>query len=427
MTPYRALLLNQFFAPDVSATAQIATELAEDLAADGVDLTVVTSVGSYLGGRLALDRDGERSYRVSRVKSTALGRRSTATRLADYGTFLASAAWKAVRERHFDVIVTMSTPPFLSTIGPIAQLVRGAAFVYWVQDLYPDIAIALGSLDGAGLPGRGLTRLGEAILRRADAVVVPGEAMARRLHGVGADSRRVRVIPNWADSRLVRPVPAHRNRIRSELGLGDGPVVMYAGNMGRAHDMSTLLSAVRAAGPIDTTSFIFAGAGVWRPAVEALAREAGNVRVLPYQPRDRLAEFLSIADVHVVSQHTSMLGLMEPSKLYSVLACGKPVLFIGPDGGEAARILESERVGCVVRNGDVAGVGRALEVLFREGQAMGRRARRLAEGALDRPQRTAAFAQLLREVAGNTSAKRSRRAHGWPQRARTKAGPRSLN
>jgi len=273
--------------------------------------------------------------------------------------------------------------------------------VYWVQDLYPEVAVAFGALRPRLPAARIMAAISRRVLRRADRVVALGEAMRARCVAAGAPPERAVVIPNWADAGAVRPVPHAENPLRRELAGDASVVVMYSGNMGRGHDLATLLEAARLLGDHAGVRFVFAGDGARRGEVEAAAGKLPNVRLLPYQPRERLAESLSAGDLHLVSLSAEMEGLLEPSKLYGIMAAGRPALYVGPAGTEAARTITAERCGTVVRNGDAPGLARLIRDLADDEPArseMGARARAALVDRYSRSVATGRFVRLLHEL-----------------------------
>jgi glycosyltransferase involved in cell wall biosynthesis len=395
----KVLLLNQFFHPDISATAQLATDLAEDLAAAGFEVTALAARGAYLGGGKLPAAEVYRGVRIVRVPCTSLGKASIPRRLLDYGTFYAAAAVRAVTLGHFDVVVAMSTPPLVATLGALLATVRRRTrFVYWLQDVYPELAVHFGVMGERSLAARAFDRLSRFTLRTASAVVVLGEEMARRVRAKGVASERVHVIPNWADADEVRPIPPDRNAFRREHGLEGKRVVLYSGNMGRAHDLDTVVEAARQLRGQADLVFLFIGDGARRGEVEAAARELPSIRLLPYQPRERLTESLSAGDVHLVTQDAGTAGLIEPSKLYGVMAAGRPAVFIGPREAEAAQTILRERMGEVVENGNATAAAKAILQLVADPERPGGAARASFEREYTRRHRAQQFAGLLRAV-----------------------------
>jgi glycosyltransferase involved in cell wall biosynthesis len=394
----RLLLLNQFFHPDLSATSQIATDLAVDLAASGIEVTALASRGSYLGGEKLHARDRHAGVGVVRVAATSFGKRTLFHRAVDYASFYAMSAAKLATLPRQDVVVALTTPPLIAASALVAKTLKGSRLVYWVQDLYPDIAVAMGALRPGSLAARAMSAVSRAVFRRADAVVALGDEMRARCIAAGAAPGRAYVIPNWADGTQVRPVPHDRNPLRSEFVGAARFVAMYSGNMGRVHDLETLLEAARLLRDRREIAFVFAGDGAKRALVEAVARGLPNVRLAPYQPRGRLSESLSAADVHLVTLAPEIVGLAEPSKLYGIMAAGRPALFVGPAVAEVARTIERESCGACFANGDARGLADAVVALAAdpgERREMGKRARRALETRYDRSVATQRIAELV--------------------------------
>jgi glycosyltransferase involved in cell wall biosynthesis len=396
------LLLNQFFHPDLSATSQLATELAEDLVAAGFGVTAVASRGTYLGGGRLPRRDRHRGVEIVRVGATSLGKRTVLHRALDYASFHAAAALALARLPRHDVVVALTTPPLVAATALVARTLKGSRLVCWVQDLYPEVAVAMGALREGSLAARAMAAVSRAAHSRADRVVALGDAMAARCVAAGARADRTVVVPNWSDPASVRPVAHEANPLRAALAGGARAVVMHSGNMGRVHDVATLLGAARLLSRRGDVRFVFVGDGARRGEVEAAARALPNVGLAPYAPRDRLAESLAAADLHLVALLPEAEGLVEPSKLYGIMAAGRPVVLVGPAGSEAARTVVREGCGVVVRNGDAEGLAAAIADLVAHDdarRAMGERARRALEARYARSVATARFGELLREVA----------------------------
>lgn len=391
------LLLNQFFPPDIAPTGQMAADLAEDLVAAGHRVSVVASRGNYLGGERHPDLSQWRGVEVHRVAATSLGKRTLVHRALDYGSFYASAGRALRRLPAHDVIVALTTPPLIAAVALPARR-RGTKLVYWVQDLYPEVAVSFGALAESALATRAMASVSRRVLAGADRVVVLGEAMKEKAVRAGAVAANVAVIPNWADGKVVRPVPHDRNPLRQEMARGARFVVLYSGNMGRAHDVSTIVGAARRLTDRPDIAFVFQGEGDKRAELELGTRGLPNVRFEPYRPREQLAESLSAADVHLVTLAPSVLGLLEPSKLYGVMAAGRSALYVGPAEAEVARTVNAERMGACLANGDVEGLVAAVTRRAADpdlAREEGERARQAFDRGYARRRRTAQFAELL--------------------------------
>ena len=217
---------------------------------------------------------------------------------------------------------------------------RGLHLVNWLQDLYPEVAMALGVPFVQGPLGRGLLRLRDASLRAADANVVVGERMAEMTRARGIAPERIHVIPNWCDDENIQPIAAADNPLRRDWGLADRFVVGYSGNLGRGHEFQTVLAAAEHLRHDDQRlCFLFIGGGKKFAELADAVRERGLdqvFRFLPYQERGLLRLSLGVADVHLMSLKPELEGLIVPSKLYGIAAAGRPIIAIAAPDGEIA-------------------------------------------------------------------------------------------
>lgn len=368
------IFLNRYFHPDHSATSQMLTDLAFGLAKQGRAVTVITSRQRYDAPAVRLPaRETVGGVEIVRVWTSRFGRHRLLGRAVDYATFYLAAAWALWRTaRRGAVIVAKTDPPMLSVMAtPLARL-RGARVVNWLQDVFPEVAETLGvgrgRLAKAGYAG--MRWLRDRSLRAADANVAVGERMALRLERSGISRTRISVVPNWADGNLIRPVPHAHNVLRREWGLTEAFVVGYSGNLGRAHEFETILGAIaaveqqgKAAGPgRPRVVWLFIGGGAQLEVIrrESERRGLSSLRFQPYQPRERLAESLSAADVHLVSLRPELEGLIVPSKTYGIAAAGRPAIFVGDREGEIASMLDAHGCGVTVPIGDSAALARTV-------------------------------------------------------------------
>ena len=384
--PRRVVFVNRFYAPDESATSQMLTDLAEALVRSGIAVEVFCSRQLYGDPGADLPAtETRRGVKVRRLAATRFGRDSLFGRAVDYATFYGCVAAHLLGHlRRGDVLVAKTDPPLLSLVGSVAARCKRASLVNWLQDLYPEVASRL-----ALSP---LPRLVEALLRAARdrslaaarTNVVLGTRMREYLLARGIAPARISICENWADESRLRPLAPSRSALRTKLGLEGEFVAAYSGNLGRAHDVTTLLEAGCALENDPGIAFLMIGGGAGMRALEtqARARSLGNFRFAPYQPRDALSDSLAAGDVHLVSLRPELEGLIVPSKLYGILAAGRPVIFIGDPDGELARLIAEAEIGVSVTSGDPAGLCRALRGLRDDttGRArMGARARQIFE------------------------------------------------
>ncbi|MEM9694074.1 MAG: glycosyltransferase family 4 protein [Myxococcota bacterium] len=348
----RVLAVNQFYAPDQAATSQLLTELCEDLVDAGDEVTVVASPGNYLGGGDQLPpREWIRGVEVRRPWATRLGKGSIPRRLSDYTSFWASAVLAVARAQRPDVVLALTTPPMIAAGTAIVTRLRDVPLVTWVQDVYPDVAVRFGVVGARHPATLGLRAINRATYAHATSIVALSRGMAERLTTQGADPDKVEVIPNWSDSARLTPVEHADNPFRRQLeaqhGLPrDAFVAMYSGNLGAGHDIQTLVEAARHVDP-KRIHFVFIGEGAAKAKARRSSRGLTHVHFLPYQPRESLAQSLSAADVHLASLRSDLAGLLVPSKLYGVMAVGRPLFYLGPPHCEVSEVIVRHEIGWV--------------------------------------------------------------------------------
>lgn len=391
----RILLINQYYPPDASATAGMAAEVARALAAAGHQVTVLAGRPSYgsseRGPWRLLRRDPWEECFVERVGSTAFNRRRMPARLANYVSFLALAAVRALAHRT-DVILAMTDPPLVVLVAVFAAAIRRVPFVYNVRDLHPDMALAAG-LARPGLLAGIWERLHRIALRRARLVIVLGDDMRERLLAKGVPGHRVVVI---RDGARIGSGPTSAASVVASIRDGFRFVVMHAGNLGFAGAWETLLDAAASLAD-EGVGMVFIGDGASRASLKARAAALANVRWLEPRPPQEVAEVLAAGDLQVVSVRRGLEGLVVPSKLYPVLAAGRAVLAVATEKTDLAVIVGTEECGWVADPDDPAAVARAIRAAMRDPAELTRRARR-ASAAAGRFDRARLLADLVREV-----------------------------
>lgn len=402
----KILFVNQYYWPDIAATAQQLTDLAESLAADGDEVEVLCSRGLYDDQDAREDQDAPRrnGVRIRRMRPWGSRTRGMVGRMIGYIGFHVGCAMRVLFGGwRYDVIVTLTDPPL---VGLHAALLRRLSFgrvrhVVWSMDLYPDCLFALEYMRPSSIAARALEMLSRFELGGADAVVALGACMRRRLEDKGVAPERIRTIGVWSD--IPEPAPAG-GTLRSELGLDGKFVVMYSGNAGRAHTFEAICAAMATLADDRDVHFLFVGGGKRLEEITDFSREHGleNFTSRGYFPRERLGESLGLGDVHLVSLRDAMSGVVVPCKLYGIMGVGRPVLFVGPrDSTIAASVIEAE-AGAVVASDDPEGVVAAIRRLAAdrdEARRLGDNGRRFFQDHHERSVCVAEWAALLHQVA----------------------------
>ncbi|MEZ5207996.1 MAG: glycosyltransferase family 4 protein [Acidimicrobiales bacterium] len=303
-----------------------------------------------------------------------------------FGGFTALATVEGAGARRPDVVLAMSPPLTLGPAGAVVARARRVPFVFNIQDVFPDVAIEVGALANPTAIAAA-QRLERASYLAADAVTVLSDDLADNVRAkVGpAAADRVRVIPNFVDTQRIRPA-SRDNAYRREFGLEGRRVVMYAGNLGFSQSVELLLDAARAFADDPDLGDVVAvvnGGGSRRQELEARAAGLDNVRFVDLQPAARLPEVLAAADVHTVLLRRGLARSSVPSKLYSILAAGRPVLASVDAGTEVATTIERAGAGISVAPEDPEAFTAALRRLLAHPAgtaAMGAAGRAFVEG-----------------------------------------------
>ena len=363
----RVLILNQPFYPDVVATGQHASDLAQALVARGHQVTVVCSARAYdEPQRRFPSREKWNGVEIIRVAGMGFGKATKWKRAADFASFMALCALRVAMLPRFDVVIAMTTPPLISVLGALLKPWKAARLLYWTMDLNPDEAIAANYLRAGSRTARLLQRFQKFSLKKSDAIVTLDEFMKQRVvsqlaaEGEAGDAaaERIAVIAPWSHDGDVRFDRTAGDEFRATHKLTDKFVVMYAGNHSPCHPLDTLMKAAKAMRLREDVAFVFVGGGSEHARVAAYAKsnQLKNVRCLPYQPREKLAAVLSAADLHMVVMGDAFVGIIHPCKIYNILAIGAPFLYIGPRQSHVTALLPTlqttQDYAYIVRSGD---------------------------------------------------------------------------
>jgi glycosyltransferase involved in cell wall biosynthesis len=403
----RITLVNQFFPPDLSPTAHLTSSLAAHLAEEGHRVTVITGGEGYVGPRTSSTGTATGAVRVVHLWTPALGKGSVIKRLSDYASFLVGATVRMALMRRQDVIVSLTTPPYVVVSAMAHKLLhRRTRVVLWSMDCYPDVIERLGSRTGGGpvihvdrptrrdlvvakvrdvlRPIASLRRGGPVsvvlrsvnrwVFRRLDHVVALDEPMRELLldgYGSGPDGDRrppATVIPNWEPLGDYPTAPDRSADGRWPIDPDDPElsgrfVVVYLGNLGFGHQVSTPVTAAGLIPVEEDVRWLFVGGGArWEQLAGLAATEGAADRILQrdYVRRDRMPQVMADAGAALIILGDEALGLMSPSKLHANLAAGLPILYVGPEGSNVDTAIARYGCGVSIRHGDAEGLAAAV-------------------------------------------------------------------
>ncbi len=399
---------NRSFYPDTAATGQLLTELCEGLAqTHGCRVSVVSGVpqlpasgNGRPGGRVAR-RERYRGIDIVRARGTRYSKQRFTGRFSNYVSYFLSACWAGLRLDRPAVVVAQTDPPIIGLAGYLAARRFGVPLVMVYNDIFPEVGRLLEDFQSETVC-RALQAVNCFLVRKADRTVALGETMRQRLiEGKGADPAKTIVIHNSADCAAIAPGPKV-NAFSTAHRLADKFVVMHSGNLGLSQGLETLIEAAAELRHVPEIEVVFVGEGIKKPALQDQARRLGlgNVRFLPFQPKARLSESFATADVFVVSLKAGMAGYIVPSKLYSVLAAGRPYVAAVEEECEVASISRRHDCGFVVPPGKAGDLADRILKLHADrpmAERMGANARRAAF-EFDRPRQVKAYHDLFREL-----------------------------
>lgn len=359
--PLRIIVLGPHFAPDTAPTGRILTRIVEELAARGHELHVVSSLPWYRAHTVEQGWAG----RPTRREATAWGsirrvhpfpgsdKRDLLRRAVGFAGFSLLAGWAGLGAggwfRRADAVISMSPPLTMGVTGRLVAWSHRAPQVFNIQDVFPDAAVETGAITNRRVIAVAAW-LERASYRLADAVTVLSDDLRANVTAKVSAARAatVHTIPNFVDTDRIRPGD-RMTPYRAELGIGSEPVVLYAGNVGFSQSLDLLLETARR---LPDVTVLINGDGSARPEVEQRAAALPNVRVAGYVPEDRLGELLATGDVHAVPLRRGLARVSVPSKTYSILAAGRPIVAAIDAGTEVPRILVASGAGVVVAPDD---------------------------------------------------------------------------
>jgi colanic acid biosynthesis glycosyl transferase WcaI len=335
----RILLLNLYFPPDTSATAKMAHGVVEALS--------ISHCVTVLCGRPSYDPTERRAWRpyqteiaglarIIRAGSTDFPRFKMKKRVVNYLSYVALAIPRSLFVT-CDVVVAMTDPPFQGIVGAIVALLKRKPYAYNIRDMYPDMAVG-GSIVEPGILARIWEKLHRWALRRATCVIVLGEDMRARIVSKGVDPRRVLIVRDGTEILPPNtPLPLLDPEVVRAIRGSSSFVLVHAGNLGFYGAWNTLVTAARNLRN-EGVGLVFVGDGAQRAQIEAAAVDSRNVRFLDFFPASKIPSVLAAADAHVITVKRGLEGVVVPSKMYGILAAGKPIVAVAPKETDAVSL-----------------------------------------------------------------------------------------
>lgn len=402
------LVFSSVFPPDPAAVGQHIADVSAGASSRGHFIRVITANRGH-DDPSVLFPSYERVHgsEVVRLRWSSFGKERFISRIIGQVSLTLQGLVKGLLGIRPDVVLVSTIPPLgILAALPTARL-RHSSLIYWVMDINPDEAIAVGLVRPRFLGALLMDSIHKAGLRSARTIVTLDFQMAQRLEFRARLRERPIIIPPWPLNDIIAKSGADGRAFRKEHGLGDRFILMYSGNHSWVHPLDTILEAAKSLAHRKDILFLFVGGGVEKHKVEkAIRNGARNMISLPYQSFPHLGESLAAADVHLVVMGRSMAGIVHPSKIYSAMAAGRPVLAVAPEDFSISEIMEKHEIGLRFCHGDVSGVIQGIltfaDMEEKDRRRFGENARRLACGPYHQALLRGRFLNILEQAAAPT-------------------------
>jgi len=407
LRPLHIAFFNRSYYPDTTAVSQLLAELCEGLVeAHGCRVSVIAGVPLLSAERdrivqargFLVRHERRNGVKILRARGTRFSKRRFAGRFANYVTYFLSACYAGMCLERPDVVVALTDPPIVGLAAYLASRRFGTPFVMSYRDIFPEVAVLLEDFRSPTVD-RVLQRINRFLVARADRSIALGETMRRRLiEGKGADPAKVVVIPDWADCAQITP-GSKANAFSEANGLLDKFVVMHSGNIGLSQNLDVVVEAAAHLAKYPEIQLVFVGEGVTKSRLQKKAQSMGlaNVWFLPYTPKEQLTQSFAAADVFVVSLLPGLAGYIVPSKLYGILAAGRPYVAAVEEECEVTAISRKYDCGLLSQPGNARELADKVLTLYWDrdlASRMGVNARR-ASLDFDRRPRVAEYYKLF--------------------------------
>lgn len=407
------MIISEPFYPQVAAIGQLLTDLSEDLIKTGYQVKVVTGNpnNNFNINNTIPRKENYKGIEIIRLRNTTFSKYRMIGRVINYLSFHFLVFSRVLFCERPDLVFVLSTPPFISFSGLMLKLFKGSKVIYNVQDLFPDLAVELGKLKNKYFIGL-LKKLSELILRKVDKVIVVGEYMEKRireelLKGTCMGNHIV-TIHNWADGDKIKVLEGEDeedNLLEKKWGLEEKFVVLYSGNIGYLHEFDTIISTAEyfAKEGLREIVFVFVGEGIKKSYIEEKVKNKGlnNILFFPYQSREMLTYSLGLASVSLVTLEKGFEGMVVPSKIYGILASGRPVIAVVGGESEIVEIIKEGKCGKLIKIGDCQALVDGITDYYENPQKCredGLSGRRYFEDNFDRGIVTRKYIEVIKET-----------------------------
>ncbi len=377
--------ISQYYYPDVATTGQLLSELAIALTKQGREIYVLTALPTYQK-KNALREEVHEKVIIKRIFSTRFNKNQIFGKLINSTTFFLSALFNLLIDRKNLPLLIVSNPPFLPLVGFLLKKLRSTQYIFLIHDVYPDIAVRLGYIRSNRIIEKVFNYFNTIMLNNADYIIVLSDSMKKVIlqkeKNNDTYSKKIFVIHNWADGEFIKPIPKEKNIFLNAHHLEGKFVLQYSGNMGLFHELEMIVEVARIMG--DKLCLVLIGDGGKRKNLEEIVKKYSlkNVIFFPYQPIEMLPMSLTAATVSLVTLEENIEGLAMPSKLYTIMAAGNPVIAICDEQSDVSTIIQDAQCGFAIKHHDIQYMEQCLNYLISNPElreTMGKNARKYFE------------------------------------------------
>ena len=372
----KLLIYAHYFYPDVASTGQILTELCEGMT-DTFDITVICVVPSYSGTidekykTKRIYKEEHNGIKIIRVRVPEFQKSNKISRVKNLLAYFFNSLLATLKIEKQDYIYTISQPPILGgVLGVLGKWLKGGKLIYNIQDFNPEQTMAVGYSKNKLLLNTVMS-VDKFSCKKSDKVIVVGRDMQETLRNRFNNKKVPKnvFINNWINEKEIYPLEQNHPRIvefKEKYNLKDKFIIMYSGNIGLYYDLENIIKVIGEFKDREDVVFAFVGDGTVKDKVEAYVNEnnLSNVTFIPYQDKADLIYSLNAADIHWVVNAKGIKGVSVPSKLYGVMAAGKPVLGVLDEGSEARLIVEDCNCGVCIEPGNYKEISNNIEYIL---------------------------------------------------------------
>lgn len=405
------LVYAHYFYPDVASTGQLLTEVCESLMND-FNITVICAVPSYTG---VIDKrykekrfyfEKHKEIDLIKVRVPEFDKNNKLSRVKNIITYFINSVIATLKLRDIDVIFTISQPPVLGgLLGRIGKRLKKAKLIYNIQDFNPEQIEAVGYSKSTFIL-KLMRCIDNTNIKKADKILLVGRDQFETLEKRNVSFKEKGIlINNWTDDENIYPLKVDDEvlELKKLYNLQEKFIIMYSGNLGLYYDLENIIKIAKEFLDKKDLAFVFAGEGAMKSRLEKykIDNELNNIYFLPYQPKEKLNISLNMADIHLVVNSKGVKGVSVPSKLYGVMAAGKPVLGVLEEGSEARMIIEESNCGYCISPGDYRGISKTIEEIYKNRIAMkqyGENARRYLKANLAKDISLDKYKELINNV-----------------------------